>query len=62
MTRVVVCQYSTAAWGPDDGPDDWIPKARGWAWDIVYGKGGNSVYVFQVQNNNVTGSGRAWDL
>ncbi len=57
----VVYQYSTAAWGDGDGPNDWIPNARGWTWDIVYGKDGHPVCVFQVQNNNVTGSGWTHD-
>lgn len=45
----VIYQYSNAAWGAGQGPDDWIPSARGWTWDIHYGADGNPVCVFQVQ-------------
>ncbi len=53
----VIYQYSNSAWGPGDGPDDWIPTGRGWTWDVHYGKDGHPVCVFQVQVDNVTGSG-----
>ncbi|MCU0796747.1 MAG: BNR-4 repeat-containing protein [Akkermansiaceae bacterium] len=53
----VVYQYSSAAWGPGDGPDQWIPNGRGWTWDVHYGQDGHPVCVFQVQVDNVTGSG-----
>lgn len=57
----VVYQYSSAVWGASDGPDDWIPSGRGWTWDICYGTSGAPVCVFQVQKDNVTGSGWAND-
>lgn len=53
----VIYPYSAAAWGPEDGPDDWIPTGRGWTWDVHYGADGHPVCVFQVQRDNVTGSG-----
>ena len=53
----VVYQYSNAAWGAGEGPDDWIPGGRGWTWDIHYGTDGNPVCLFQVQVDNVTGTG-----
>ncbi|MCH7227082.1 putative Ig domain-containing protein [Haloferula sp. A504] len=52
-----VYTYSAAAWGPEEGPDDWIPNGRGWTWDICYGADGHPVCAFQVQVDNVTGSG-----
>ncbi len=45
----VIYPFSAASWGAGQGPDDWIPNARGWTWDIHYGKDGNPVCVFQVQ-------------
>ncbi len=45
----VLYQYSAAAWGPGQGPDDWIPSARGWTWDIAYDRDGGPVAVFQAQ-------------
>ena len=45
----VIYQYSEAAWGAGQGPDDWIPFARGWTWDVVYDRSQNPVCVFQVQ-------------
>lgn len=45
----VIYPFSSAAWGPGQGPDDWIPNARGWTWDVQYGADGNPVCVFQVQ-------------
>ena len=53
----VVYPFSNAAWGPGNGPDDWIPTGRGWTWDVHYGSGGAPACVFQVQKDNVTGSG-----
>lgn len=53
----VVYPYSADVWGPGQGPDDWIPGGRGWTWDVHYGKDGHPVCVFQVQKDNVTGSG-----
>lgn len=53
----VVYPYSGATWGPGQGPDDWIPNGRGWTWDVHYGKDGHPVCVFQVQVDNVTGTG-----
>ncbi|MCW1925561.1 BNR-4 repeat-containing protein [Luteolibacter arcticus] len=52
----VIYQYSNAAWGLGQGPDHWIPGARGWTWDVHYGTGGNPVCVFQVQ----TGTDATW--
>lgn len=53
----VIYQYSDAAWGENDGPDDWIPSGRGWTWDVHYGGDGHPVAVFQVQKDDVTGTG-----
>jgi hypothetical protein len=53
----VIYQYSASAWGPGDGPDNWIPTGRGWTWDVHYGTGNAPVCVFQVQRDNVTGTG-----
>ncbi|MEO0795253.1 MAG: BNR-4 repeat-containing protein [Verrucomicrobiota bacterium] len=52
----VVYPFTTASWGPNDGPDDWIPSGRAWTWDIHYGNDGNPICAFQVQSNNVTGN------
>ncbi len=52
----VIYQFSSAAWGSGQGPDDWIPNARGWTWDVHYGADGNPVCVFQVQ----TGTDATW--
>lgn len=52
-----IYQFSNAAWGPGEGPDDWIPTGRGWTWDVHYGQDGAPVCVFQVQRDDVTGSG-----
>jgi hypothetical protein len=52
----IIYQYSAAAWGPGQGPDDWIPSARGWTWDVHYGADGNPVCVFQAQ----TGTDATW--
>jgi hypothetical protein len=53
----VIYPYSASAWGPGDGPDHWIPTGRGWTWDVHYGTGDAPVCVFQVQRDNVTGTG-----
>lgn len=53
----VVYPYSGSAWGTGDGPDDWIPGGRGWTWDVHSSPGGAPVCVFQVQRDNVTGTG-----
>ncbi len=53
----VLYQYRDAAWGPGQGPDDWIPTGRGWTWDIAYDRNETPVAVFQVQRDNVTGTG-----
>ncbi|MBB5350051.1 hypothetical protein HNR46_000272 [Haloferula luteola] len=53
----VIYQYSNDSWGENDGPNDWIPTGRGWTWDVHYGKDGNPVCVFQVQADDVTGTG-----
>ncbi|MES2475563.1 MAG: BNR-4 repeat-containing protein [Verrucomicrobiota bacterium] len=57
----VVYAYSNDAWGPNDGPDDWIPTGRGWTWDVSYGQGGNPVCAFQVQVDNAVASGAIRD-
>ncbi len=53
----VVYPYSNEAWSGLDGPDDWIPRGRGWTWDVHYGTDGHPVCVFQVQVDEVTGKG-----
>lgn len=53
----VIYAYSAAAWGPGDGPDDWIPSARGWTWDMARGSDNQPVCVFQVQ----TGTDSTWE-
>ncbi len=53
----VVYPFSAADWGSGEGPDDWIPGGRGWTWDVCLGPGGDPVCVFQVQRDNVTGTG-----
>lgn len=53
----VVYAYSGAAWGPGEGPDDWVPSGRAWTWDIHYGQDGHPVCAFQVQRDDVTGTG-----
>jgi hypothetical protein len=52
-----VYTFSTAAWGAGQGADDWIPNGRAWTWDIHYGADGLPVCVFQVQRDDVTGTG-----
>lgn len=47
----VVYQYSGAAWGANDGPDDWIPAGRAWTWDTSYQLNGDPVTVFQVSKD-----------
>ncbi|MCP5534101.1 MAG: BNR-4 repeat-containing protein [Akkermansiaceae bacterium] len=59
----VIYQYSESAWGPGQGPDDWIPEARGWTWDVHYGADGHPVCVFQAQvgdTNNVLSDSQEW--
>jgi hypothetical protein len=51
----VVYPYTTTAWGPDQGPDDWIPNGRAWTWDIQYQADGKPVCVFQVQVDGAAG-------
>jgi hypothetical protein len=51
----VVYQYNTAA-QPD--PDQWIPGARAWCWEIACPSNGYPACVFQVKASNVTGT--AW--
>lgn len=53
----LIYTYSTATWGAENGPDDWIPSGRAWNWDIHYGRDGHPVAAFQVQLDNVTGTG-----
>jgi hypothetical protein len=53
----LVYRYSDAAWGPGQGPDDWIPGGRGWTWDVAYGADERPIAVFQVRRGEVTGSG-----
>lgn len=50
----VIYQYSAAA-SPD--PNAWIAGGRAWVWDLVYDADGRPVCGFQVQRDNVTGSG-----
>ena len=45
----IIYPFSNAAWGPGDGPDNWIPTGRGWTWDVQYGSGQVPACVFQVQ-------------
>ena len=49
----VVYQYNDAAWGPGQGPDDWIPTGRAWNWDVQYDPAGRPVVAFQVQRDNL---------
>ena len=59
----IIYQYSNAAWGPGQGPDDWIPEARGWTWDIRYSADGHPACVFQVQigdAGNVLSDSQEW--
>jgi len=53
----IVYQYSEEAWGPGEGPDDWIPGGRGWTWDVAYDSEGRPVVAFQVRRGEVTGDG-----
>ncbi|MEY3896140.1 MAG: hypothetical protein RLZZ214_1660, partial [Verrucomicrobiota bacterium] len=53
----VVYPFSNAAWGAGDGPNQWIPTGRGWTWDVQYGEGGVPTCAFQVQKDDVTGTG-----
>lgn len=52
-----VYPFSAAAWGPGQGPDDWIPGGRGWTWDVHHGPDGRPVCAFQVQQDDVAGTG-----
>jgi hypothetical protein len=52
----VIYQFSSSAWGPGQGPNDWIPNARGWTWDVHVAKDGKPVCVFQAQ----LGSDSTW--
>jgi len=49
--------YSAAAWGVDQGPNDWIPFGRAWSWDIHRGTDDQPVAVFTVRVADVTGIG-----
>ena len=51
----VVYPYTSTAWGPGKGPDDWIPSGRAWTWDIHYQADGKPVCAFQVQVDGVAG-------
>ncbi len=53
----VIYRYRAENWGPNDGPDDWIPTGRAWNWDVHQGRDGRPVCAFQVQRDNVTGTG-----
>ena len=55
----VIYQYRAEAWGPGEGPDNWIPTGRAWTWDIQRDAKGRPVVAFQVQRDDVTGKG--WD-
>lgn len=55
----VIYRFSEEPWGPDDGPNDWIPGGRGWTWDVAYETDGSPVAAFQVRRGEVTGDG--WD-
>ncbi|MEM1085179.1 MAG: BNR-4 repeat-containing protein [Verrucomicrobiota bacterium] len=52
-----VYTYDSSVLDPGEGPDDYIRSARAWTWDICYQGNGDPVCAFQVQNDNVTGSG-----
>jgi hypothetical protein len=49
----VVYQYSTAA---QSDPNQWIPTARAWCWEIAYQSNGAPCCVFQTKVDNVTGA------
>jgi autotransporter-associated beta strand protein len=49
----VVYQYSDT---PQSDPNQWIPTARAWCWEIGYQTNGNPVCVFQTKVDNVTGT------
>jgi len=53
----VVYPFSAAPWGPGQGPDDWIPGARAWTWSVQLDADGHPVCLFQVQLDDVTGTG-----
>ena len=48
----VIYQYSDAA---QSDPNQWIPTARVWGWEIAYQTNGAPVCVFQAKVDNVTG-------
>jgi autotransporter-associated beta strand protein len=49
----VIYQYSDAA---QSDPNQWIPTARAWCWEIAYQTNDAPVCVFQVKVDNVTGT------
>lgn len=49
----VIYQYSTAA---QSDPNQWIPKAEAWCWEIGYQNNGAPFCVFQVKVDHVTGT------
>jgi autotransporter-associated beta strand protein len=49
----VVYQYSEVS---QSDPNQWIPFARAWCWEIGYQTNGNPVCVFQTKVDNVTGT------
>jgi autotransporter-associated beta strand protein len=49
----VIYQYSDAA---QSDPNQWIPTARAWCWEIAYQTNGAPVCVFQTKVDNVTGT------
>jgi len=49
----VVYQYSDAA---QSDPNQWIPTARVWGWEIAYQTNGAPVCVFQAKVDSVTGA------
>ncbi len=44
----LVYEVRSDAWGPGQGPDDWIP-GRAWVADTKYQANGNPIVTFQVQ-------------
>lgn len=51
----VIYQQSDTPWKDGDGPDDWIPGAAAWIWDVQYQSDGKPVCVFQAQVDGVSG-------
>jgi len=49
----VIYQYST---GAQSDPNQWIPGARAWCWEIAYQTNGAPFCVFQTKVDNVTGT------